>query len=315
VSPLLYYLGDSAIYPDFVGQTFLVIGPDGKFGRAMRHPKQSDLGAVSQPISGAPAFDQRGRFVYRARTALLPPPRTMDTSALVRADFESRRVDTLAPLVIPTVGRPPTIWDEQGKPTLKRIVNPNPPGSDEWAVLSDGTIAIVSPLDYHIDWIAMDGSRRSTPKMPFPWRRFSAADKQEKVDSVKRMIDSVEASGGIYGIGFAANHARGTMDTVRPTIEFVPLDQIMDHPPAVRPFAVKADRDNQIWILPTITVNTVVGGALYDVVNKDGVIVERVQLPPATSIAGFGKGGIVYLQTGDRARGFAIEKRTVVRPK
>ena len=86
---------------------------------------------------------------------------------------------------------------------------------------------------------------------------------------------------------------------LRPTIEFAPLNEIADYPPAVRPFAVKADRDNHLWILPTTTLNAVGGGALYDVVNKEGTIIERVQLPPATSIAGFGKGGVVYLQTGN----------------
>ena len=241
----------------------------------------------------------------------------MDTSALVRADFATRRVDTLAPLVIPTRYRPPVIWDAHGKPSQKEIVNPNPPGSDEWAVLTDGTIAIVSPRDYHIDWIAVDGTRKATPPMPFEWRRYSEDDKRAKIDSVKRVIDSVEASGRIYHMGLVRNPnaLRTTWDTLKPTIAFVPLAEIADYPPAVRPFAIKADRDNQLWILPTTTPNAVGGGALYDVVNKQGTIIERVQLPPATSIAGFGKGGIVYLQTGDREHGFAIEKRTVVRPK
>ena len=53
-----------------------------------------------------------------------------------------------------------------------------PPTPDDWAILSDGSLAIVRPNDYHIDWVYPDGRRVSTPKMPFDWRRLTDADKQ-----------------------------------------------------------------------------------------------------------------------------------------
>jgi hypothetical protein len=62
----------------------------------------------------------------------------------------------------------------------------------------------------------------------------------------------------------------------------------------IRPSAVRADRDNHLWILPT-TAGDAKGGLLYDVINHDGVVFSRVQLPPGAVITGFGKGGLVFL--------------------
>jgi hypothetical protein len=35
---------------------------------------------------------------------------------------------------------------------------------------------------------------------------------------------------------------------------------------------------------------------------------ERVRMPVGRSIAGFGKGGVIYLQSGNRAEGFYLER-------
>ena len=53
---------------------------------------------------------------------------------------------------------------------------------DEWAMLSDGTIAMVRVHDYHIDWIDSYRSRRSTGKLPFDWRPITQEQKQFRLD-------------------------------------------------------------------------------------------------------------------------------------
>ena len=37
------------------------------------------------------------------------------------------------------------------------------------------------------------------------------------------------------------------------------------------------------------------GGAVYDVINRQGVLTDRIQVPPGRVIAGFGPGGVVYM--------------------
>jgi hypothetical protein len=37
------------------------------------------------------------------------------------------------------------------------------------------------------------------------------------------------------------------------------------------------------------------GGSVYDVINGKGELIDRVQVPAGRVIAGFGKGGVVYM--------------------
>ena len=59
----------------------------------------------------------------------------------------------------------------------------------------------------------------------------------------------------------------------------------------------------------TIPTRQIAGGPVYDVINRKGELVDRVQLPAGRSIVGFAGDGIVYMvsrdgttQTIERAR-------------
>src|SRR5205807_944808 len=64
------------------------------------------------------------------------------------------------------------------------------PAADDWAVLSDGTVAVVRSHDYHVDWVHPDGTIISTPKMSFDWRGISLEQKEHIRDSVKAFYDA-----------------------------------------------------------------------------------------------------------------------------
>jgi hypothetical protein len=49
---------------------------------------------------------------------------------------------------------------------------------------------------------------------------------------------------------------------------------------------------------------------VYDVINRKGELVERVQIPVGRTITGFGAGGVVYLTTRDGMT-TKLEKATV----
>jgi hypothetical protein len=70
-------------------------------------------------------------------------------------------------------------------------------------------------------------------------------------------------------------------------------------PPLARGGTVRADADGNLWIRP-IQPKPVPGGPVYDIVNRSGELVDRLQLPPGYTIVGFGKGKIVYLSMRDR---------------
>ena len=65
---------------------------------------------------------------------------------------------------------------------------------DDWAVLSDGSVAIVRGRDYHIDWINADGSTTTSAKLPFDWQRLTDEDKAAVIDSAKKAFDAAAAS-------------------------------------------------------------------------------------------------------------------------
>jgi hypothetical protein len=70
-------------------------------------------------------------------------------------------------------------------------------------------------------------------------------------------------------------------------------------PPLARGGAVRADADGNLWIRP-IQPKPIPGGQVYDIVNRSGELVDRLQLPPGYNIVGFGRGKIVYLSMRDR---------------
>jgi hypothetical protein len=69
-------------------------------------------------------------------------------------------------------------------------------------------------------------------------------------------------------------------------------------PPLAQGNAVRADADGNLWIRP-IQPKPVPGGPIYDVVNRSGEMIDRLQLPPGYTIVGFGKGRVVYLSMRD----------------
>lgn len=268
-----------------------------------------------------------------------------DSIPIHRADFSARRTDTIAYVHAPEdylddhgnpVGKPTVIYNKDGAAVaLKQVINPVRT-IDEWALLSDGTIGIVRGRDYHVDWIHPDGTRSASPKLPVEWKRLTDDDKQRLVDSLRAHLDSLEA--------WAQRRFKGTpaptdsipaQDSIRKLTgsgrcgspglgvplcppgrrqwpyEFVPLSQIADYLPPFRDGAALADRDGNMWILPRTTTQSKKGELVYDVVNPKQGLVRRVRLPLGRSIAGFGKGGVVYLQAGDIKNWFALERSVV----
>lgn len=362
-TPLIPYLADSSLFVDGQSSTLLVIDPKGKLAHVMSAPKPGDLSSLASSAAGV---DAKGNLVYRGRFVIapnmsgagapgrggLPSIQVPDSSPVVRADFDTRKVDTLGRVKISSGNRAVLSQDANGKLVAKTIINPLNT-VDEWAVLSDGTVVFVRGHDYHLDLISPTGQLSSTEKLPFDWKRLTDEDKQALIDSARTAIDKAveeakakapnpaaaaragsEAamvtmmsamSGGAAGgmgnitiggvgrggagadiaVGGGAMGGMGMMALAMPTIvtEFVPLKEIADYYPAIRPGAVKADLDGNLWILPTSSAQSKAGELVYDVVNNQGKLTQRVRLPVGRSIAGFGHNGVVYLMQRDGTTG------------
>lgn len=359
-APLIPYLKDSTLFVDGPSSTLLVIDPNGKIAHVMSAPKPQDIGALAGASSG---IDAKGNLIYRAPTRITrnasgapPTPgkpmdaiQAPDSAAIVRANFDTREVDTLARVKVASASRLSMTQDANGKPSMKTTINPLVT-VDEWAVLSDGTIAFVRGHDYHVDLLHPDGKITSTEKLPFDWKRLTDGEKQGLIDSArtaedKRLADAKvaaanpnnkatadgSASGGMeirmvtmasggsagggasFGSGGGMPMPAGAQSfSLTPTIEFVTLKEIADYYPAIRPGAAKADLDGNLWILPTTSAQSKAGELVYDVVNNRGVLFQRVRLPAGRSIAGFGHSGVVYLMYRDGSAGWLLERTKVL---
>jgi hypothetical protein len=118
--------------------------------------------------------------------------------------------------------------------------------------------------------------------------------------------------GGSGGGGGEAQDDRGISEHGRGYLpreaEVIPLNQIADYYPPIRAGATIPDLDGHLWILPTTSAQSQRGELVYDVVNAKGELFQRVRMPAGRSIVGFGKGGVVYMISGDKSNGFHLER-------
>ncbi len=300
---LIPYRGDSTLFMDFDSQAFLVIDEHGAFARVMAPVRANDLFYIGGGNSASSAFDPEGRLLYKSvrrnqgianmfgtqapaggesRTIIAQP----DSAPILRMDFDRRTVDTVTLIKVAAekmvLVRTPTFSS-----TLP-LVNPLPL-TDEWTMLPDGAIAIVRGHDYHMDILEPDGRMTSGPRLPFDWKRITREEKQTIVDSLKRQEDERQAK-----LPPPPPTAPGMPAMPRFRFDPVPAEDLPDFYPAVRQGQVRADPSGRIWVLPA-TSKDAKAGLLYDVVNREGRLVERVQLPQGRTLVGFGPDGMLYL--------------------
>ncbi|MDB4907703.1 MAG: hypothetical protein JWO05_2487 [Gemmatimonadetes bacterium] len=347
IAGLVPYRGDSTLFVDPQSLSMLVIDPSGKIGRVMSVPRPEDASTLAG-LQGMPGFDSQGRLIYRAGFRFSPPPRTAngvfsppefpDSSAILRIDLASRKVDTLAWMKIPKI-RMNMTTDADGRTTMSSEINPLPL-VDDWAVLTDGTLMLLRGRDYHADIVRPDGTQQSVAKMPFDWQRLTDEDKIAFIDSVKaqrarlatqqgpgqtivsgggpttafggggqgagggapQMVIRMGDGGGPGGPGGAPRAAGGPNGAGAPQaqVNFVSPSELPDYKPPFFAGSTRADADGNAWVR-TIPTKAYPGGPIYDVINGKGELVDRVQVPAGRSIIGFGKGGVVYLSFRDGA--------------
>ena len=319
---LISYRGDSTLFVDPQMLSMFVIDPDGKIVRTMAVPQPNEVPFLIGGPYGTPGVDAQGRLVYKARVGGFvkimprtvpgqpPPPDVPDSGMVVRFDLSTRSVDTVAKFIVPTFVVHRSVVERWV--TSIRIVNPLP-WTDDWALLADGTVAIVHGREYRVDFFDASGKMTSPAKLPFDWQKLGDADKQAIIDSTRAAIDAADsAAARPTAAQRSADSSRtvrrmaapeqtiaprtgtsgGPMANLTSLTEVITLDEMPDYRPPFRLAAVRGDLDGNLWIRTTKMVN---GGAVYDVINRQGVLTDRIQVPPGRVIAGFGPGGVVYM--------------------
>ena len=326
---LIAYRGDSTLFVDPASLSMLLIDPNGKITRVMSAPRANDVGFLVGGPFGNPGFDPKGRLVYRAPpnfAAFRPPaggsgnrlpqfPTPPDSAALVRFDLTTRKVDTVTFFKTPKFNLNMT-RSPDGMIRVTSTTNPLPQG-DDWALLPDGTVALVRGKDYHVDWLNPDGTITSSPKVPFQWERLSDEAKVAFVDSAKVAIEKARAAPRPGSAPAPAPNAQpGTMTVTTggnttvtsagpggggfggqlPPLTMVSPSELPDYKPAFTPGSTRADTDGDLWVRTSQNVDA---RPVYNVINRKGELIDRVQLPANRVLVGFGPGGVVYLAVRD----------------
>lgn len=338
---LIAYRGDSSLFVDPQSLSMLVIDPNGKIVRTMAAPLPNEVNALIGGQNGTPGFDAQGRLVYRAQfrpmfdrrvgpggPAGFQMPQLPESSYVVRVDLKTRKVDTASTFRIPKINLNVTN-DDNGRFTVTTTVNPIP-WTDDWALLSDGTLAVVRGQDYRVDFVSADGKVTSGPKIPYDWQRLTDEDKARIIDSTKTAMekirdaqmaanaaanpeaakaDSASKAGGRQRVqaegggnmqitigGRGGGPGGGPIGFTLPPLQFVTPNEMPDYRPVFRQGSARGDDDGNLWIR---TSNVTAAGTEYDVISNKGELKDRVLVPPGRVIAGFGPGGMVYMGVVD----------------
>ena len=347
---LIAYFADSTLFVDPAGLSMFVIDPAGKIARVASVPRSQDAMALGSNLLGIPGLDAKGRLVYRggfgrvmvgpgaastsrgggggsgdaaARAASLASMfEQPDTTALVRVDLATRKLDTAAFFKIPK-NKMNVQQNDRGMSVTTEI---NPLQTvDDWAVLADGSIALIRGQDYHVDFIRADGSTASAPKIAYDWQRLTDEDKVAIIDSAKAAFERARAAapngnavmagpggggppggGGMVVMNFSTRTGDGaggggirTGEAGGPQMSFVSANELPDYRPVFSQGSSRGDADGNLWIRTSATRAGSVGGSIYDVIGSRGELIDRVQIPSGRQIVGFGKGGVVYMMARD----------------
>jgi hypothetical protein len=202
---LVSYKGDSSLFIDPASLSMLVIDGSGKLtGKVMSVPRSQDVGFMV--ATGGAGYDPSGSFVYRGmpRPVMRPPaqsangapvfsaPEIPDSTAVVRVNMATRALDTLGFVKTPKIKMNMESLPNGGM-RMSSMINPLPM-VDDYALLPDGSVALIRGRDYHIDWVRPNGTRESSAKIPFDWRRLSDEDKVAFLDSVKAQRERMGAN-------------------------------------------------------------------------------------------------------------------------
>ena len=269
--------GDSVGIVDDANSRLLVVRDDGKTGGVIRltRPRGGDNDSPNAWLAGSDArgqlygtgirFETRnGRLVRRDSIPIL-------RFTLGQAD----KAETIA-----WARQQGTTVEGSARGKVEMIgINRNPfAAEDQWAVASDGSIAIAEAEPYRVHWIDPLGTRIVSQPISYTPQRFTEAHKEEWRAAQRNNMQVVSGDDGRV--------------TVIPQRQR-PRDPVW--PAVLPPFLMRAlwiAPDGSLWIRRTGPVGM---RPTYDVIDRQGRRTHQVLLPQRTRVVGFGRNGAVYV--------------------
>lgn len=318
---LARFRGDSAVFFNRGSASLVILAPNGDVGRvaAAFGAGRFNIRSLSfSPLHGivwnrqTPALNRPLARGQRPKKGGLDVEIVIDDStAVVTEQIGTRALDTLRKLatgqeIIRIVGA------KTDRATVRWALFPF---IDEMAVMTDGTLAIFRSRDCRIEWIKEYG-RSTSSRLPCRWRRIDEAERQRLADSVRAvreesnerqlgrwLADSTTAAAAgkkfpvtvVTSTGVDGVTSRREAPIPRPAKPPAPqLREFPDFRPVTTQQAVYADADNRLWIRFIQPETQQSPSAVFDVFDRAGKAVDRIEIPRDRSIGGFSP-GLIYL--------------------
>ncbi len=283
VGQLLLLPGDTVAMYDAAQARMLLVSPTGAPVRTVSWGTDM-LAALSRPQIFA--TDRRGR-VYGLQLPPLDPQRGMivpDTLPVVRmASITATRIDTIARVWQGQEMRAQPSMGADGKIHMAMPLTLLLP-ADEPAVLPDGRLAVVRGDRYVVEWIAEDGTRRSSAPVPSTRLPVTAADRKNIADETRTQAEA----------GMKQGARMLPAGTAMPEL-------VLDEPPswpATRPHfnrGVRAGTDGRLFVpVPCVAA----GARCLDVLDTQAKRVARYKLPKSGRVLAAGT-GVIYVVAKD----------------
>lgn len=267
--------GDTtAVYDMPRPQGLLLIGPDGR-PAGLRSTSGDPPG--SRPLIQPHAVDRLGRYYIRDRDPFATGP-TPDSAPLVRIDPRTGTRTVVGRMV-------DRVWMDHFRERPTRP-GPLPPFATvaQWAVDTDGRVAVVSVQPYRITFFLPDGRRVDGPAIPWERIALSTEHRSDYMERYRRPLPMIM-------MGPGGQQTAGYMPNRRPDPTLWP-----DYLPPFLPDAATFAPDGRLWIRRTTTADA---PPTYDLIDETGQIASRLILPPRTRLVGFGARSVYLVQLDD----------------
>ena len=165
---------------------------------------------------------------------------------------------------------------------MRQLVRFSP--ADVWAVAPDGWTVVLSAAPYQARWIPPSGNAVQGAVLPFTALPVTKADRDAAKAASSNRPPATVSIGGSGGERISPIRPPNTEPLFADTKPAFPV-----HVPSFDPLG-------RVWV-----ERHVVQGAplVYDVIDRRGAVVDRIQFPARTRLAGFGTGVLYVVHTDE----------------
>ncbi len=263
-----------------ISPTGAIVGPRSIRRKGFSGSSDADLDFQQVDSRGLAYFLDRGARLMAALGAV-----SSDSAPLLRFDASSQHYDTVA--LLRQAQKKITQADERMQVTREIRGSPR----DGWGMAADGSVAIVRGSPYRVDWYSPTGKVTRGPVITFEPISYTSQE--------KAAINSDNAKAA-PSVGLAGPAGEEKKTSISPTD-----DLFGESKTAFDPTNIIVSSDGHVWVPRTqrFGIKTV----LYDVFDRQGQRVDRVELPAGNRVIGFGS-NVVYTVERDEKGTAALRK-------